>query len=100
MLEQGFLPFYQGNPCGISSISIPNEEFNLGYVQKGKSFTLFNPELKSFTLNIYDLSGAIIKAVQFNESVFEHSDESISRGIYFIEVSDGYNHQTYKWMNY
>ncbi|MBK8658367.1 MAG: T9SS type A sorting domain-containing protein [Bacteroidetes bacterium] len=100
MLEQGFLPFYQGNPCGISSIGNPNEEFNLGYIQKGNSFTLFNPELNSLTLNIYDLAGTSIKSIHFHESVFEHSDESISRGLYFVEVSDGNKHHTFKWMNY
>ncbi len=100
MLEQGFLPFYQGNPCGISSINAPASELNIGYAQDGKSFTIYNAGAKNPKVNIVNVSGAFIASAIVTQPVFEYSNDNLSAGLYLVEVILENKRQVFKWMKY
>lgn len=99
-LEQGFLPFYQGNPCGVSSINMPATELNIGYAQNGKSFTIYNADSKIPTVNILNVSGAFIASAIVSQPVFEYSNDNLSAGLYLVEVMLENKRQVFKWMKY
>lgn len=97
LFARGLVPFYAGNPCGVSAIndirSVP-----VTFQQTGLQFTIINTDNIPMQLTISNMQGQQLTAVSNIHGNYQYSNNNLPNGVYLVEVKTNNSQQSFKWV--
>ncbi len=95
--EHGFIPNNPNDPCSLASIEDITPAA-LHFIQNGSQFTLLNDHTEKLKLNIINISGQRVAAIDENQNTYIYQNLNLPAGIYLVNVVGEHSSATFKWI--
>lgn len=99
LLNRGLVPFYAGNPCGISSISKSEPQALVEFMQHAQGFTIYNNTSTILDVAVYSITGQLITLFKVPNTNQFYSSDGLPKGIYLVETQFSNKTYRYRWIN-
>jgi hypothetical protein len=96
LYERGLNPFTISNICetGVANQITSRVQF----YQHENSFSLINPDAEKMQIELVDINGQIIAALEESQQVFDYSNSFLSAAVYLVHVRTHQTAKTFKWL--